>query len=75
MMYGTKIEQREEIYHQICCCAEPHENPTSRPQKHDPTVQNVGLVVAKLMTKNQDDRTVQSPGNGRFLQLGFENRK
>ena len=42
---------------------------------HDPTFQNVGLVVAKLLTKNHNDQTVQSPVYGSFLQMSFEKRK
>ena len=48
---------------------------THKRNVHDPIFQNVGLVVAKLLTKNHDDPTVQSPGNGSFLQMGFEKRK
>jgi hypothetical protein len=70
-MYGTKnITKRGNISPKRCC-TEPHENPTSRPQNDDPTVQNVGLDVAKLLTKNHDDPTVQSPGNEGFLKLGI----
>ena len=74
-MYGIKIEQREGISPKKRRCAEPTENPTSRPQNDDPTVQNVGVAVAKLLIKYHDDPTVESPGNEGFLKLGFEIRK
>jgi hypothetical protein len=74
-MYGTKIAQREEIKPNFGCCAERPENPTSGPQTPISTVQNVGLYVAKLLTKNHDDPTVQSPGNEGFLHKGFGIRK
>ena len=69
-MYGIKITQREEISPNNYCCTEPHETPTSGPQNHDPTVQNVRLAVAKVLAKYLDDWTVQPPGNEDFLQVG-----
>ena len=69
-MYGIKITQREEISPNNYCCAEPHETPTSGPQNHDPTVQNVALAFTKLLTKYHHDPTVQSTENDNFLQLG-----